>query len=96
MNKSKKLNKKIKTRKNKYGGKMTCTQKCKDKYYKLLKKYKSPKIDNYKNFLSYLGVKKEDFDKKFDEEIKKALNKKETQNDPAFKLCISDCEKSRK
>jgi len=95
MNKIKKLNKKYKTRKNKYGGK-NCTQKCKDKYYKLLKKYKSPKIDRYKFFLSFLGVKKEDFDKKYDEEIKKALEKKETQDDPAFKICISDCEKSRK
>ena len=45
MNKIKKLNKKYKTRKNKYGGK-NCTQKCKDKYYKLLKKIYKPLKNN--------------------------------------------------
>jgi hypothetical protein len=89
------MNKSKMNKKNKFGGK-NCTKKCKEKYYKILKKSTNPKVDNYKKFFSFLGVKNKDFDKLYEEEIKKILDQKETQNHPAFKLCKSDCEKSRK
>jgi hypothetical protein len=93
MNKTRKL-KKNKTSKNKFGGKINCQNKCKQKFFKEIKK--SKKLKNYKKFFSYFGFSSSKFDKMVDEETKKILNQKENTDDPVFKICVSDCEKSRK
>jgi hypothetical protein len=94
MNKSKKLNKnKNKTRKNKFGGK-NCVQKCKNKFFKIVKK--SPKLNKYKTFFSYLGIKGKKYDEIIDREVNKVLDDKQTTDDPVFKMCVNECEKPGK
>jgi len=94
MNKTRKYKtKKNKSRKNKFGGK-NCVKKCKDKFYKLVKKSKT--INKYKTFFSYLGINGAKYDELVDKEIKKVIDSKANTDDPAFKLCVKDCEKSKK
>jgi hypothetical protein len=73
----KKINK-HKTRKNKFGGN-NCTKKCKDKFYKAVKK--SKKLNKYKKFFSILGIKGKEYDKIVDQEVKKVIDSKQNTND---------------